>query len=128
MGLLSGGIGITPLRSMCKYSTDLQLDADIALLYGNNSEKDIIFKKEFEEMQKRNKKLKVVYTVNEPQESWIGHTGKIAAEMVKQEIPDYLERTFYICGPPKMVAAMKILLKDLGISLKQIKQENFSGY
>jgi len=128
IGMLSGGIGITPLRSMCKYCTDVQLETEITLLYGNHFERDIVFRREFEEMQERNKNLKVVFTVSEPNEGWTGYRGRINAQTVEKEIPDYMERVFYTCGPPTMVEAMDRLLKDLGVPQEQIKKENFPGY
>ena len=128
IGMLSGGIGITPLRSICKYCTDMQLETEIVLLYGNHFERDIIFRREFEEMQERNENLKVVFTVSEPSESWTGYKGRINTQMVEKEIPDYIERVFYICGPPAMVEAMHNLLKNLDVPQKQIKEENFPGY
>ena len=33
--MLSGGIGVTPLRSMIRYSTDKELKTSIILLYSN---------------------------------------------------------------------------------------------
>ena len=128
MGMLSGGIGITPLRSICKYCTDMRLETKISLLYSNHSERDIIFRKDFEEMQERNKSLKVIFTVSEPSENWNGQTGRINSEMIKREIPDYIERLFYTSGPPAMVDTMVNLLKDLGVPKKQIKKEEFPGY
>jgi ferredoxin-NADP reductase len=62
--MLSGGVGITPLRSICKYCTDTFSKAKITLLYGNRAEEDI-FQRELEEMQKQNKNLRVVLTVDE---------------------------------------------------------------
>jgi ferredoxin-NADP reductase len=128
IGLLSGGIGITPLRSICKYCTDKKLGTDIVLLYGNRTEQDIVFREDLEQMQTENKNLKAVFTISEPTSTWKGHTGRIDEEMIKQEIRDYAERTFYTCGPPSMVEAMKNLLKKLKIPRKQIKTEDFPGY
>ncbi len=128
IGMLSGGIGITPLRSMCKYCTDMRLKTKITLLYSNHRERDIVFGKEFEEMQERNKNLKVVLTVSESSESWTGRRGRINAQMIEKEIPDYMERVFYTCGPPGMVEAMEKILRNLGVPENQIKTENFSGY
>ncbi|AKB75088.1 Flavodoxin reductases (ferredoxin-NADPH reductases) family 1 [Methanosarcina lacustris Z-7289] len=45
--------------------------------------------------------------------------------MVKKFIPDYHERTFFTCGPLKMVDSMFSLLKELEVPEKQIKQEIF---
>ncbi len=128
MAMLSGGIGITPLRSMCKYSTDLQLENDIILLYGNNRVEDIAYKNEFDWLQRENNNLKVVYVLNNPHSEWKGNTGYINAKMVRKEVTDYTSRVFYICGPPIMVKAMKKLLQELKISAENIKTENFSGY
>ncbi len=128
VGMLSGGIGITPFRSICKYCTDTQSETKITLLYGNRAEEDIIFRKELEEMQQKNKNLKVVFTLGQASQSWKGYTGLINAEMVKNEIPDHAETTFYTCGPPAMVEATTSLLKELGVIENRIKREKFSGY
>jgi ferredoxin-NADP reductase len=128
IGMLSGGIGITPLRSICRYCLDTNLKTKIRLLYGNRTEEDIVFRKEFEEMQKLSMNLKVVFAVDEASKAWNGYVGRIDAEMVKKEIPDYLETVFYTCGPPAMVEAMERLLNDLGLHEEQIKTENFPGY
>ena len=44
LAFLSGGIGITPLRSMLRYITAKKLSYDVVLLYGNNSYDDIPFR------------------------------------------------------------------------------------
>ncbi len=128
IGMLSGGIGITPLRSICKYCTDMRIFSNIILLYSSHSERDIIFREDFEEMQERNRNLKVIFTVSEPGESWTGLKGRINAQMIKGNIPDYVERVFYICGPPAMVESMENQLKELGVPEQQIKKEIFAGY
>lgn len=128
IGLLSGGIGITPLRSICRYCTDMRLGTKITLLYGNRSERDIAFRKELEGMQSVNKNLKIVFTVDEASEGWTGRVGRIDGGFLKKEIPDYAETVFYTCGPPIMVEIMTKLLKELGLPQTQIKMENFAGY
>lgn len=128
IAMLSGGIGITPLRSMCKFCTDKGLDTSIILLYGNQTERDIVFRDQFEEMQKQNKNLKVVHTLSKPNEQWEGYTGYVSEDMIKKEVPDFKERTFYTCGPPKMVEAMEHLLDSLDVPKSQVKKENFYGY
>lgn len=128
IGMISGGIGITPFRSICKYCTDKLLETKITLLYGNHTEKDIIFRKEFEEMQEQNKNLKVVFTVSEVCESWNGNTGRIDIEMIKNEVSDYRERVFYICGPLIMIKAIENLLEGLDVPRGNIRKEIFPGY
>ena len=132
IAFLSGGIGITPIRSMCKYVTDVGIRKDIILIYGNNTEKDIIFKEDFDMLQKTNKNISIVYALTSPdvdRERWKGRTGYINEEMLKEEVPDFKDRTFYLCGPPAMVQSLKAILKDkLVIAEDKIKLENFAGY
>jgi ferredoxin-NADP reductase len=128
IGLLAGGIGITPFKSICQYCTDMHLDTKVTLLYGNRTENDIAFRKELEALQRQNKNLKVVFTLNEASGEWKGATGLITAEMIKKEIPDYKETMFYTCGPPKMVEIMEKLVEQLGLPKTQLKREYFTGY
>jgi ferredoxin-NADP reductase len=128
IGLLGGGIGITPFMSICRYCSDMHLDTKITLLYGNRTENDIVFRKELETMQQQNKNLKVVFTLNEASSEWKGATGLITAEMIKKEIPDFKETVFYTCGPPAMVEIMEKLIEQLGLPKTQLKREYFAGY
>lgn len=128
IGLLGGGIGITPFMGICKYCTDMRLDTKVTLLYGNRTENDIVFRKGLETMQKQNKNLKVVFILNEASSEWKGATGFITADMIKKEIPDYKETMFYTCGPPAMVQVMEKLVEELGLPKTQLKREYFAGY
>jgi ferredoxin-NADP reductase len=132
IAFLSGGIGITPIRSICKFATDSMLPTDIVLLYGNDREEDIIFRQDLDNMHSVNKNLRIVYTLTSSdidRKIWKGRTGYIDDTMIKEEIPDYRERVFYICGPPRMVESLiDILNNKLGIEENKIKRENFVGY
>ena len=128
IGMLAGGIGITPLVNICKYCTDKRLNTKIALLYGCRTEADIAFRKELEEMQQQNSNLKIVFILNEAGSGWKGAVGVINADMVKREIPEYKETIFYTCGPPAMVDVMEKLVESLGLPKTQLKREYFSGY
>lgn len=132
IAFLSGGIGITPIRSICKFATDSMLPTDMVLLYGNNREEDIIFRQDLDNMQSVNKNLSIVYTLTSSdidRKIWKGRTGYIDDTMIKEEMPDYTERIFYICGPPRMVESLiNILRNKLGVQQDKIKIENFSGY
>jgi ferredoxin-NADP reductase len=128
IGLLAGGIGITPFRSICRYCTDMRLNTKVTLLFGNRTENDIAFKEELEAMQKQNKNLRIVFILNEPGSEWKGSTGVITAEMVKKEIPDYKETVFYTCGPPVMVEIMEKVIEQLGLPKMQLNREYFAGY
>ena len=130
--MLTGGIGITPIRSICRFVTDKKLDTDMVLVYGNNKEEDIIFRGDFDEMTSENKNLRVVYTLTSPdadKNKWPGRTGYIDENMIKSEIPDFSDRVFYISGPPGMVDSLKDILKNrLNVKDDKVILENFTGY
>lgn len=129
IAFLSGGIGITPIRSICKYAVDKNLGSDIVLVYSNRSHRDIVFKDDFDALMKSYPLLKVAHVLCEAEPGFKCSIGQINAGIIKKEIPDYPERRFYLCGPPQMVEAMRLLLdKELGVSAEMIITENFQGY
>jgi ferredoxin-NADP reductase len=129
VAFLSGGIGITPIRSICKYVVDKNTGTDIVLLYSNRSIRDIVFKDDFSAMSRNYPLLRVAHVLCEAEKGFKCTVGQINASVIKGEIPDYQERKFYLCGPPQMVEAMrKILSDELGLGVEKIVTENFQGY
>lgn len=129
IAFLSGGIGITPIRSISKYAIDKNLGIDIVLIYSNHSPRDIVFKDDFDAMAKNYPLLRVAHVLCETEVGFKCTAGLINSTIIKNEIPDYQQRKFYLCGPPQMVEAMrKILAEDLGLPAEKIVTENFQGY
>lgn len=129
VAFISGGIGITPIRSICKFAADKKLDLDIVLLYANNSVQDIVFMDDFKRMQEGYDRLRVIHVLCEREMEFSCVVGMVNADIIRKEIPDYIERSFLLCGPPSMVEAMKSLLsKELALSPGKIITENFQGY
>ena len=62
---LSGGIGVTPFRSMIKYTTDIQLPLKIIMFDSNKNKESVLFKKEFDEWTNQNKNIDIIYTITE---------------------------------------------------------------
>lgn len=129
IAFLSGGIGITPIRSICKYAVDSALAINIVLLYSNRTVRDIVFKDDFDAMAKSYPSLRVAHVLCETEPGFKCTVGLINSQIIKNEIPDYLERKFYLCGPPSMVEAMrKILAEELALPNEKIIMEHFQGY
>ncbi len=136
LAFLSGGIGITPLRSMLRYVVARQLPFDIVLVYGNSNVGDIAFRDELDELAapqpelRPQPRLRVEYVLSSEEVSpdWTGRRGRITPELVREVIPDYRERFFYVSGPPRMVVALETQLAELGVSPVQVKRDSFTGY
>ena len=133
---ISGGIGVTPFRSMIKYATDKHLPTKITMFDSNRNVENTLFKEEFDSCLKNNSNLKVIYTITDKDQSnnaeqWKGERGYINESMVTKYLTrNELENSiFYICGPPGMLIAMEKMLKDdLHIPDVRIKIEEFTGY
>lgn len=116
---MAGGIGITPFRSIIKYLLDTNQKREIILFYSNKSASDIAYKDLFDLAQKE-PGIKVIY--------WDSAKGYIDEEVIKREVPDFAQRTFYLSGPHSMVDAFEKVLKNMNLPEKQIKTDFFPGY
>lgn len=126
--MVAGGIGITPMKSMVTYCYDTGILSDTVLLHACRTEEDLVFREDFETIQKQNSNLKVVYCLSDPTSGWKGYTGRIDVSIIEKEVPDYRKRMVYVCGPPLMVEAMEQLLREMKVPLQHIKREQFMGY
>jgi ferredoxin-NADP reductase/nitrite reductase/ring-hydroxylating ferredoxin subunit len=133
---LSGGIGVTPFRSMIKYATDKQLPIKITMFDSNRNQQNILYKEEFDRWADQNKNFKVIYAVTEEEQeatnsNWSGERGRIGKLMLERHLSkgEIGNAIFYICGPPGMLKAMQELLqKEMQIPKDRFKVEAFTGY
>ena len=127
---LSGGIGITPFRSMLRYVADRRLDHDIILLYGNRTWNDIAFRDELGAIASSNGSIRVEHVLSGPDlpSWWKGKTGRITGEVIEELVPDYRERMFYASGPVSMVKALEQQLAAIGVPWSRVKHDYFPGY
>lgn len=141
--LLSGGIGVTPFRSMIRYATDKQLPIRIVMFDSNRNIANTLYKEEFDEWLDKNKNLEIVYTITEKEDDnqpssandvnkeWKGERGRIDKAMLERHLNDneIKNSIYYICGPPGMLDALKGLLQDsIQVPKDQIRTEEFTGY
>jgi ferredoxin-NADP reductase/Na+-translocating ferredoxin:NAD+ oxidoreductase RnfD subunit len=130
LAFIAGGIGITPFRSMIKYLLDTEDARSVVLFYSNNKVSEIVYKDIFDQAEKQ-LGLKTVYILTDAKAAladWQGCIGYINAEMVAEEVPDYLERLFYISGPHAMVLNYENVLLQMGVKKQNIKTDFFPGF
>ena len=127
---IAGGIGITPYRSMIKYLLDTKEQRTVTLLYSARTAEDFSYKDVFEQARQE-LGINTIYVITGKGAHADDHHsmhGRINADMIKQQVPDYRERTFYISGTQAMVSAMQGTLSGLDIPKHQVKVDYFSGY
>ncbi|MDP3965261.1 MAG: FAD-dependent oxidoreductase, partial [bacterium] len=130
LAFIAGGIGITPFRSMVKYLSDKQEQRSIVLLYSNKTSADTAYKSFFDEAGQKIG-LKTVYAYSEREGAPDGVSrvvGKLDAQIIAREVPDYKERMFYLSGPRGMVTAFSDILRGMGVKERMIKRDYFPGF
>lgn len=127
--LIAGGVGVAPFRSMIQYVIDKSLAVDMVLLYTNRTKADILFTDVFTKAEANG--VKTIYNLTDVENfpgDWRGSTGYITGEKIKQLIPDFQNRFYYLSGPQLMVQNFEDALLKAGIHKKQIKTDFFPGY
>jgi ferredoxin-NADP reductase/Na+-translocating ferredoxin:NAD+ oxidoreductase RnfD subunit len=126
---IAGGIGITPFRSMIKYLLDTHQRRQIVLFYANRTAEEIVYQDVFEQARWE-LGIKTIYSASDPRRlprGWNGHVGRISAQLIQAEVPDYQHCLFYVSGPPAMVEATKQLLSQMHVPSSRIKTDLFAG-
>lgn len=128
---LTGGIGITPVRSIVLQAARDKLAQKLILFYSNHRPEDAAFLDDLNAAQKANPNFTLVATMTKMEKSslaWHGETGVIDQAMLARTIGDLSVPIYYITGPPQMVGAMQKMLTQAGVNSANVRAEEFSGY
>jgi predicted ferric reductase len=123
--LVAGGIGITPLYSMCQTMTERGDARPVLLFYGGSDWESLTFQGELDELAGK-MDLQVIYVLTEPPQGWEGETGFINGDILKRYLPEQYQRfVYFICGPKPLMDAMEEALPDLGVPEEKVFSERF---
>lgn len=128
---LTGGIGITPFRSMILQASHDHVANPLYLFYSNRRPEDAAFLNELQNLQNTNSNHRFIPTMTgmeKSQQNWNGETGYINEQMLKKYVDDFTSPVYFIAGPEEMVNAMERMLNEMGINPQQVRSEEFSGY
>jgi ferredoxin-NADP reductase len=128
---LTGGIGITPVRSMVQQALFEKNPRKLIAFFSNRKPEDAPFLDELTRTAEKYETFTLIPTMTDikPLETpWAGETGLISADLLKRHIDDVTQPIYYLSGPPALVASMRNLLSDLGVLDENIHAEDFLGY
>lgn len=129
--LITGGIGITPFRSIVVHAAHERLPQTILLFYSNRTPEDAAFLQELQSLEALNPNYKLVAVMTEiglSQQSWKGERGRVNGEMIERYLDDVAAPTYYVVGPPAMVSGVREMLLGWGLDSAAIRVEAFKGY
>jgi ferredoxin-NADP reductase len=125
---LTGGIGITPFRSIALEAAHRSLPHRLHLFYSNRRPEDAAFLDELAGLEKLNPQFRFIATMTGSTQPWSGETGYINAEMLARYIDDLKSPVYYVAGPQGLVTTMRKTLSEAEVSEADIRAEEFSGY
>lgn len=106
ISMIAGGTGITPMLQLIRHIIKHdEKEIKMALIFANQSEKDILVRKELEEVaQSHPDQFKLWYTLDNVTSGWKYSNGFINEDMIKDHLlPPSNSSVVLMCGPPPMI-------------------------
>ncbi len=128
---LTGGIGITVVRSILLESVREAVPRHILLFYANHQPGDAAFLEGLSTVAAQNPGFTFVPTMTKMEaggKEWTGETGHITKAMLEHYIDELTMPIYYITGPASLVAAMRKTLTEAGVDDDHIRTEEYTGY
>jgi ferredoxin-NADP reductase len=129
--VLTGGIGITPFRSILIETIRAGgLPYPVFVLYANRRPQDAAFLDELRALAEQDANLRFVPTMSglSASDTWEGERGHIDASMLGRHLEGVTNAIYYLTGPPGMVQGLRTVLIDAGVDEDDIRTEEFTGY
>ncbi|MEM1180346.1 MAG: NADH:ubiquinone reductase (Na(+)-transporting) subunit F [Acidobacteriota bacterium] len=133
MVFIGGGAGMAPMRShIFEQFRTLKTDRKVTFWYGARSLREAFYSEEFDEIAEEfdNFEWHLALSDPQPEDNWDGKVGFIHQVLLdsylsKHSAPEDLE--YYICGPPLMLEACRVMLDSLGVEPENVLYDDFGG-
>lgn len=128
--MIATGTGVAPFRAMLQQALEVEGNSRaFTLLLGARYESHILYRNEFEQMQRSYPQFQFIPTLTRPSAEWTGKTGRVQAhlrEMIAGRQPETAPPVnFYLCGMKQMVDEVRSILKEIGFDRRQIRAEKY---
>jgi ferredoxin-NADP reductase len=123
LAFLAGGSGITPFMSIIRQQAEKGWPLRIALFFGSRNPRDVIFGEELTALAKSTPRFSYCLVLSDAPKSWKGKRGFLDAALLRKELGDVVDKTFYLCGPNAMYDFCLPELVKLGVPPHKIKRE-----
>jgi len=133
MVYIGGGAGMAPLRShIFELFRTLKTGRKVSYWYGARSLREMFYQDEFYELEKTfpNFSFHVALSDPQPEDNWTGLTGFIHQVLQDEYLKNHPapeDCEYYICGPPMMLTAVRVMLDDLGVEPENVAFDDFGG-
>jgi ferredoxin-NADP reductase len=122
--LVATGTGIAPFRAMLHGYLGSEPEREVTLVFGVRYEYGLLYREEFEEMERKYPNFHFWPTLSRPGATWTGRTGHVQ-EHVFEALGLRQDMDVYICGLAAMVDDVRPRLKEFGLERRQIIFEKY---
>ena len=122
--MVATGTGVAPFRAILIEHLPKDPEHHFLLILGSRYENLLLYKEEFEELEKAYPNFRFWPTVTRPTEAWQGRTGRVQPHMW-EAIGERRDLHVYICGLKEMVDEVRAQLKEAGFDRKHIIFEKY---
>ena len=130
LALVAGGIGVTPFVSMIRDMLHRGEKRDIVIIVTNRYVVSAAYQDVFDRARTE-LGIRTVFTLTGSAdtipEDWSGRVGRLDEALLREEIPDFDERIFYICGSQRLVVGVRGVLSQMGIDSTNVRTDFFPG-
>ncbi len=129
--LVAGGSGITPMRAIIQDNLERAGGASrkIHLVYGNRSERDVIFREELRAWADRfPEQFSYVEVLSDPEAAYDGPRSMLTRDCLERLLATHASGTgdFMLCGPEGMLVEARVALERCGVAKERIREERFT--
>ncbi len=122
--MIAGGVGITPIYSICKELHNNPQPPEVILFYSVHHEGEILFRDNFDTWFSKTPGWQLHYVVTS-QPDWKGEKGRLTPERINAILEGDLSGTFFLCGPLGLIRSIRSYMIGMGVPRKNIRQEQF---
>jgi len=122
--MVATGTGIGPFRSMLMAQLPHDSQTQFTLLFGVRHDHGILYREQFEEMERQHKNFRFLPTLTQPGAGWQGLTGRVQPH-VMQTLGARRDMDIYICGMKEMVDDLRGVLKASGLDRRHVIFEKY---
>ncbi|MGH9430998.1 MAG: ferredoxin--NADP reductase [Terriglobia bacterium] len=123
-GFVATGTGIAPIRAMIQQLHVRAAAGEAWLIFGVRHEEDILYREEFEALERENPNFHFVPTLSRAEAGWAGHRGYVQAH-VEKYLAGKRGLHIYVCGAPQMVNEVRRLLASMGYAREAVSYEKY---
>lgn len=122
--LVATGTGIAPFRGMLRSYLRSGGDKQVTLVFGVRYEQSLLYRDEFEQLERDHPNFRFLPTLSRCDERWAGCRGHVQQHVI-DALGGRTDVDVYICGLKLMVDDMRSRLKELGFDRKKIVFEKY---